>query len=404
MKIKCKNVCQRLLLFVLIISSISYFFYWIEKIRSAKSFYFKYHLIGNSLFNSMRYIKEIALACLLLLLLVKYPIKIKHFLFSVGLLFLGIIMLLVNNNFSLGMLISGIRNFLCISTIILFVKNSINSDDLCKTVYKTSQILILLNLGASILLMIRNGGTRYAGLFANAGYLGIFCVAASIYFMVYYIFVTNLKKSAYIICQASSFVLAFLGGSRSGIVCVAIIFAVHIMYVSKIKKRQLQHILPILAIIGIPILIYIANNFIERGSMLQSNFENGRFSILHGLLFESNIISLLFGNGLGFGTNSSIIIGNSRSVILDGTISTLIGQYGIIVTLIIISNVVRSFLPIIKNKNTVVIGSGVFCVIIILVFTINIFEMYPVIILLGLAISILKANTNNGSVVQQRKV
>ena len=112
-----------------------------------------------------------------------------------------------------------------------------------------------------------------------------------------------------------------------------------IMYVYIIDKLNLLKakravFLIIMALPVITLIIRFSSKLANRGSILGNALGGGRLTIFINSIFGQPLINIIFGSGLGAGSNSAAVImigsGSKEVVILDGTFTSIFYQFGII--------------------------------------------------------------------------
>ena len=100
------------------------------------------------------------------------------------------------------------------------------------------------------------------------------------------------------------------------------------------RRGQKIFISFLLALPVIAIVLRFSISLANRGSILENALGGGRITIFNRYIFGQPLINLLFGNGLGAGSNTSAEltrrITDSGLMFLDGTFTVLIYQFGLI--------------------------------------------------------------------------
>ena len=155
--------------------------------------------------------------------------------------------------------------------------------------------------------------------------------------------------------KLNSILVAFIiyaSGTRTSMVIYCIILFSYI-YSRNINKRNNYKLTSLFIIllffVGI-IVLNISEVLADRGDAISAQFNNGRVTFILEYLKECNLKEILFGKGIGFGTNTALSMLketfiDSTTRVMDGTINILITQFGIIIT----SFVVFSYLYIIRK-------------------------------------------------------
>ena len=142
------------------------------------------------------------------------------------------------------------------------------------------------------------------------------------------------------------------------------------------------------AILSIPVVIYIirfSTNLANRGSILENAVSGGRFTIFINSIFRQSFINIIFGNGIGAGSNSAAEfmnrLGSDDLLFLDGTFTVVIYQFGIVgflMCLILIVVIIRSIYSKEGLLNSVLFGGTI----ILQCLTTNVLEAFALLIML----------------------
>ena len=166
-------------------------------------------------------------------------------------------------------------------------------------------------------------------------------------------------------------------------------------YKNHIVYGSIAIVAVVAAVIAVPLVIMFATNMAGRGNILQVQLESGRLLILKNLLLNPSLINLLFGYGIGAGSNTDAILNqtqeNAYNNILDGTFNVIIYQYGLIGLILSIILIFMIFKKLSSCNNKVL--QYVFVGTVLLqAFTNNIFETQSLLILLGVVFGLLATN------------
>lgn len=265
----------------------------------------------------------------------------------------GIVSGRVSCNSSIMLFVSGMRGIVYLS-IGVIIALEFNSKEfylkVCKTldyIFIFQFVLIILQaiqlamqFGVNLLVEMRVCGT-----FGHTVNLAAFLLAYSLNnFIMSYILKARSEKKGVLINVLCS-ISIIISGSRTAMIISAILILVMIFisvtkkydkYYNKIDLGSLVFIAAVFSLLvkGIEILS-------GRGSILQVNMESGRIKILIDYLTKSPIGNVLFGSGIGYGTNTGVLLQETETFssinadIMDGTITTFITQFGV-VTLIFV--------------------------------------------------------------------
>ncbi len=359
----------------------------------------------NLITRILIYVKDFI--CLLLFALLIF--RKKNILAFLAVIFgIGIIILLINNNFTIKMLLAGYRaiSFAIVSQAFFEIYN----DNYFKS--KQFKILIkLLNISFCIELIavivqivcsnslttFGSGGYRFSGFFNGSGNLGCYCVAFSLLLAVLntkgYTGLTNIK---YFTMLLLSIFLTVASGTRTCMVLCIIIFAYEsFRFLGKKMKLKKDIVITAAifatAVFGKKILNTIIN-WTNRGDLSISG--GGRLSLLINQFTKSNGFQLLFGHGIGVGTNASVSMGLNNTQVSDSTINLIFTQFGALGLITFLILLYKLIIRISKKSNYRNVYVLFTITILVMLFVGNLFEHNAMVVLLILTYAII----NNDSI------
>lgn len=330
-----------LLLFALLTTSISYIGYWFTAIQDGGHIYFSYDISTKGILSYIRYVDDAMFIILPLMWWRKQIHKSSLYYIFAGIVW-GICSLWINTRFSWILVLSGIRCFLPFLVLLEWYMTYEHQILDYNVIKKCVNLIVIVQTLACILLSIICNVYRSPGLFGNAGALGIFCSGAVTFYFVYFALEFDMKWREYIFYQLMLLAIIVLTDSRSAMVIFFITVLFGFLIRIKVSKKPMLNF--VLIIPALPVAVEIANNISARGNIIVQNIEGGRLQILIRF-FQQNLLSILFGGGLGYGTNTAVTIG-STDLIVDGTVNTLLYQFGIVGGGILIYILVRLVLKI----------------------------------------------------------
>ena len=293
----------------------------------------------------IRFFKDFLFLCIFLIFLLKNNKNIrKKFLVFFALILYGAFVALFSGYYA--SILGGVRGYLYFFVLILFfseVEPGTLSLDVIKKIIYIGLIINFIVIteqtirGTDGLILLAGAGVqRYMGLFGGWGPCSAFAAAACLFFYVcstYY----SISKLHIVIAVICSLFIEFMCGSRSGMICVLLIMYVWLLKTVPVKRRYKYF--AIISTLGIVLagVIKFVEAFADRGSILEVQMESGRIMILNQVLESlcQNPITFILGNGLGAGSNTSALMGHIDSnlgaaLILDGTLNTILYQYGML--------------------------------------------------------------------------
>lgn len=284
----------------------------------------------------IRYSKDVLMVLLFcLIILKKYPKLDKFLLLFILFIVYGASISFVNN-LTLTHIIAGTRSFIYFITGILFFRSFKLDRKYVDLLYKTTTILLIAQLFSIILIVfisgvnnIGNGSYRYVGLFLHTGTLGNYAYAIAIFLATYHLKYRTFKLTRTLFEQVICFLLAVASNSR---LCIAgIIVNMLIVTMSLINLKQKTRDLTIIGtvLVFLPFVLSEVLARSGRGGLTAS--ASGKLAFWEQA-FSRKIINVLFGNGLGYATQTTVILGinNSGYSGFDGTFSVIMAQFGVI--------------------------------------------------------------------------
>ena len=131
---------------------------------------------------------------------------------------------------------------------------------------------------------------------------------------------------------------------------VNLLVVVFLYLINQSKMKQIQKVF-VTIVLSLPIVLYVvqfSTSLANRGSIMENALSGGRFSIFANAIFKQPIINILFGNGIGAGSNSAAEfmsgLDGEEVLFLDGTFTTLFYQFGIlgvVIVLVLIGHIMK---------------------------------------------------------------
>ena len=247
------------------------------------------------------------------------------------------------NNASESILVAGYRMVVFFFALLMYFNARYFSPLSLKAFFKLISVLLILNtviaanqayfrLG-SRLKLIGKGSYRFMGVFPAAAAFAYFCLGTALF--AYCIEVQTRAYHSYcVIIFAFAFIGCYLSGTRSSMINFLVIMYVYIIDKLNLLKAKRAVFLIIMALPVITLIIRFSSKLANRGSILGNALGGGRLTIFINSIFGQPLINIIFGSGLGAGSNSAAVImigsGSKEVVILDGTFTSIFYQFGII--------------------------------------------------------------------------
>lgn len=329
----------------------------------------------------------------------------KDFTSMIFVLLYGIIMLFATLRFDFSYVFAGIRTFLFIFVSYLYVKRyGLNLDEIkiiLKLLYIITVIQVILVMRQIIsvgnLSSFGGGAYRYSGAFAGSGNLGCFCLATLLFMYVCYMKYNLVMKTEMIVAMALLFFLSVASGTRQMIILVIFysgyIFVTIISDSLKFGRKSALYLYILLAVmLGSSVFQWVVNR-IGRGALMDSG--SGRFRVFMRYL-QRSLLEIMFGSGLGWGTNASINLGITDTAISDSTINVIFAQFGLFGLAIFIYGCIILCYRLFKNQDTDFMFNLMFIILlIVMLFFGNLFEQIAmsIIIVIPLYLNIYNAES-----------
>lgn len=404
MTISYKKIKMALFFALLFFSAVPYLFYAISALKANNQ------MIG-SIYNSIEvlnisgtgtyfvYIKDVIAVFLLLL---QIPSLRKNDLIAIlVILAYGISVLLINGRFDFRYIISGFRaSIFVLVTYLQFRKYQFSENDV-KKIFTIIEITAIVHVIITVLQITRNanwatfggGAYRYSSAFAGSGNLGCYSIAAIL--LIYYVFnqYSFLSYKRIIVNSLFHFFLSLASGTRTAIFIVGVIFMYIIVEMltkrkkKKISKKFVYTLFILVFVIAIPFFYTWTVSRIDRGVLGVSGF--GRITILTKII-NGTSFELIFGRGIGYGTNASINIGLYDTFVSDSTFNLVLCQFGIIGLICFLVYYIKQFSRMIKritdktSSIMLILVFGVLCVVGNLFEQISMAEIYMIVFMLNL--------------------
>lgn len=407
-----RNIEQKLFFLLMISTFIGYIGYYFYSRHLGMSIYFIYSNYFDTVFSNVgftfdlfRCLKDILVVILLFCLCLKMKRIQKKLFLAIGLFTLGGLGLGILNALEISTLIAGIRCYIYFFAIVLFFTYSQERSINLKTIEWILLSGLIINALVQFeqtyrgtngdLLLAGTGGYRFPALFGGTNSLASFVLGVDLFYLVLDIYCKKTKTLKVISVFVLSVIIVVFTGTRSALINILFVVLAWIVLKINIKEELKIKIAAISAIVALPIVIIMATKMADRGDILTAQLESGRLLILKNLLSNPSILALIFGYGIGAGSNTDVILNQNNytehTVILDGTFNTVIYQYGLIGLVLCIGLLIY-----ICNKLTVSRNFILNCVflgtVVLQAFTTNIFEAQAFLILLGIVFAILTTN------------
>ena len=286
-------------------------------------------------------------ACAALLLLVEMfsmnrTARAKIFVGIMAIVSYGTIVALLND-MSIMTIVSGYRMVMYFGALAMFFNSRHMLRLFVKPFFGVVSVLLSANVVIALIqaydclgmrfLMIGQGSFRFMGLFPSAAAFAYFCFGSTLFA---YCVSTKLEefKRLYIYIFVMSFIGCFISGTRSSMMNLLVV--VFLYMINQTRMKQMQKVF-VTILLSMPIVVYVvqfSTNLANRGSILGNALEGGRFTIFVNAILNQPVISILFGNGIGAGSNSAAEflsrMEGEEVLFLDGTFTTLFYQFGVV--------------------------------------------------------------------------
>lgn len=396
------NIEKYLFYFMLVFSCLAYVGYFVYAKRNGINLSVSYSRSNSSMMQAsnlfimfFRFGKDICAALLFLIemLSMNRTYRAKVFIGMLLVVAYGTVVALANN-MTMNTVVSGYRMVLYFSSLIMYFNATCFSRISLKAFLNILTILLIINTVIAMVqaydrlgfrfALIGHGSYRFMGLFPAAAAFAYFCLGSALFAYCIDSLSNIYHKKCIFICIVA-FIGCYISGTRSSIINLLIILFIYVINKSKMKKGQK---ILVSAILSIPVVIYIirfSTNLANRGSILENAVSGGRFTIFINSIFRQSFINIIFGNGIGAGSNSAAEfmnrLGSDDLLFLDGTFTVVIYQFGIVgflMCLILIVVIIRSIYSKEGLLNSVLFGGTI----ILQCLTTNVLEAFALLIML----------------------
>lgn len=247
---------------------------------------------------------------------------------------------------------------------------------------------------------------RLIGTFGGISIAGYFALGASCYF-----FINQKQFKVTPLLQTFCMVIAGLSGTRSAMIGCSIIIAASVIRSVLLKLNRSYHknnslliSITSFGLIGGYFLIGLIGKLSERGSIVGAQANGGRIDFLISIFANSSATQIIFGNGLGYGTNTAVTLNREfqsglDSKVMDGTINSILTQFGVLG--MIIAGVLFFFFSVKlfrNNKGRYLDIGAILVVTLLMCITTNIFEQFTFLSLLSITYYTLQKEKQHGSI------
>lgn len=409
MELKKRKLEDNIFLLMLLFSTLAYLIHALTIINNKGYALWTINsvIIPSSIYTRFfPYIKEVVSIFLIIYLFIKHKVSRRYFSLFLIIIIYGIIPLILFGEFDYRYIISGIKNLLFVFATMMYCANKSDFNQDSKKMLKIMKILILLefylvfsqvyNMGN--LSYVGRGRYRFCGSFGIATGLGYFIAASNLYIL-YATYYNNSKKITDYIYFLISLIIIIATGSRTAMIIESVIIFIYFVHYNshKFDNYSKKIVMLLILVIGLIAFPKIYNFFIlktGRGNLMLSG--NTRTDILLSFFRITDFngfLKLLIGSGIGIGTNTAYSLGIDNAVIMDGTISTLMAQFGLfgVVAFIIMGAKIIKLLTT-SFKNNIYMCIPLLFAILAIVFAGNIFEQVAFIIIITYILFMIKSN------------
>lgn len=399
-----KKIVNYLFLGLLLTSSIPFIIQAVAILKSNGYVLWTYEKSINGLLGQVfPYLKDLFLGILFLVctMSLKKSEKRLYSVFVIAVIW-GVISLCINgliNGYSISLIINsilaGIRSYIYLISIILISRRLFRGNSgnyLFGKFLIIAKVSLIIQSIVTFLYVINSnslkrfgvGGYRIAGASPNSGTLGCFIIGCIIYLSVVFIKYKKINFIEMIIYNSLSLFCVFASGMRSAQIIVAMFVLINCVYkLYSIMKLNFKNVIfGVMAIIvcGGPIFYNFIIERTQRGVLMDS--ASMRIDIF-GDMWRGNIFEVAFGRGIGFGSNTAVILGLEGYYTFDGTFTTILGQYGIIGLFVCLSVVFFFMKYMLKcSLEYSVLSYAIIITVLIIFITGNLIEQYVLLIYL----------------------
>jgi len=342
-KIKVKKIIDTLILLLLFTASIPYVVYAYNAIVSGYKVYGGLNMskiTPNVIGSMIAYCKD-AIAALLLLFLL--PKARKGFIKGIIVTFLiGVVSLFLSDHSDIKFIVAGTRTFMFFVVMTIYCQRYyllMNRALLKKLLLVTEMTLALHTVFVFLQIISSNslsrfgtGAYRFSGLFPGSGNLGCYCVGALLFVLTCKIKYQVGSNKILWVNIAQLLFLSIASGTRT---CTIIVIFASVIALLSVYGKKLRIGREIIVLVVVVMLVVVGPNILNvlvsrtgRGALMESG--SGRIAFFVNMVRTASVYELVFGRGIGVGTNASITMGLSGTQISDSTLNLLFTQFGFV--------------------------------------------------------------------------
>lgn len=194
--------------------------------------------------------------------------------------------------------------------------------------------------------------------------------------------------------------IAGISGTRSAIIgCFLILFFLLVEKAFGGRKLPGKSLLmPAVVCFSMLVLtagIQAATLMADRGSIVEAQVKGGRIDMVTGFFTDNPLSVVLFGDGIGYGTNSGVNLNKQLDVelehkIMDGTINSILTQYGLFVLFLLAAAAIAAAPAVLRRLKGQSMQLYVLLVVnVVLCISTNILEQFVYLFLLALSAAVL---------------
>jgi len=331
----------------------------------------------------IKMIKDLALIIIIMLsilyLLLRAKIKMPNIIIIIGLIISSFFIGLANN----GLVFSFISLRIYMPILLLIVAFNMLSDNDYEVLYRIIIYLGCSEIFIAISQMIFGVGTgtsffgiykRVVGTFAYSNAFAIYMV------MVNSILLAKRRNCIENILLFISTILIFISGSAAGIACMCIIYILYILFNK--ERITIAKLLIAKSIVLFTLIIIVFMPVITARDGVYSRSAGGRLVVFFRLLENRTPFEILFGRGIGVGTNttkylleSKIIESKDTAFISDSQYVSIFAQAGLLGLSVYI--MISIYMVYLSYKYRYKIGMYIFPIILFYNLSGNILEIFP---------------------------
>ena len=191
---------------------------------------------------------------------------------------------------------------------------------------------------------------RLIGTFGGISISGYMALGSAIFLYVARPYLTRAQRRLNPLLQFICLGIAGISGTRSAIIgCFLILFFLLVERMTgggkRIGKGMLTPAIICFSLLVLMTGVQAATLMADRGSIVEAQVQGGRIDMITGFFQENPLSVVMFGQGIGYGTNAGVNLSKQmdlelKNEIMDGTFNSILTQYGLTVMALLVAGAI----------------------------------------------------------------